>query len=580
MQGTYKILIIDDNEIDRKQIRRVLSKSNKFQYTISEIEIVDHHLNADLLSSMDCILIDYNMPKLNGVELINEVNTLLNGKTPAMVMMTGVGDELIAAESIKSGACDYLNKNHFDLATLEKAILNSIQQNILKNELKKKDHELKLMAIQDSLTHLPNRAAFQKTLTKMLSASERYHRKSALLFIDLDDFKNVNDGYGHITGDAVLQEVSKRINQCIRKSDLVARIGGDEFAVILDEIVEDYDAGIVAEKICHSLSKSFDIDGKVIKMSSSIGIFCFSSSHIDEVECIKRADIAMYRAKRDGRGNYQFYQKELHDQYLEHIELDALIKESLKQNEISLVYQPIIELTTRKIIGFEVLSRWYSQKLQKFIRPDEFISLAESNGFIHELGLWIIQTAYQQLISWRDEYQFNGFISINLSPVQLSNHQFIDNYQSLLNENQILSHVTHFEITESTLMSDTKLLIESLEYLNMRGIKIHIDDFGTGYSSLSRLKNLPVSVLKIDRSFVNEIGDEVNNGVIKAIISMADAFRLEVVAEGIETQKQLDFLIKHGCRIGQGYHFYKPLQPEVIDRELINNIKNNKHSKS
>ncbi|TNF65453.1 MAG: EAL domain-containing protein [Gammaproteobacteria bacterium] len=580
MQGTYKILIIDDNEIDRVNIKRLLSKSDKFQYDFSEIEVLDHHFNKDLFSTIDCVLIDYSMPKINGIELINEVNALLNIQAPAMVMMTGYGDESIAAESIKSGANDYLSKNDFDLVTLERAILSSIQQNALKKELQEKEQQLRVMALQDMLTQLPNRAAFQETLTKMLSASERYNRNSALLFIDLDDFKNINDGYGHITGDGVLLQVSTRINQCVRKSDFVSRIGGDEFAVILDEIVEDYDAGIVAEKICQSLSEPFDVDGKVVKIGATIGIFCFSSTHIDEIECIKRADIAMYRAKKNGRGNYQFYQKELHDQYLEHIELDALIKESLKQNEISLVYQPIIELVTGKIIGFEVLSRWYCQKLQKQVRPDEFIALAESNGFIHELGLWIIQTAYKQLLVWRDEYQFNGFISINLSPVQLSSHQFIDSYKSLLKENLALSHVTHFEITESTIMSDAKLLIDSLDYLNMRGIKIHIDDFGTGYSSLSRLKSLPVSVLKIDRSFVNEIGDEVNNGVIKAIISMADAFRLEVVAEGIETQEQLDFLIRHGCRIGQGYHFYKPLQPEVVDHDLINNIKNNKQSKS
>ncbi|MCF6764568.1 EAL domain-containing protein [Thiotrichales bacterium 19S3-7] len=575
-KNDFKILIIDTNKSDRALIKRTLSKSAKFNYQISELDLLDLHADANSLNSVDCILVNCDMPKVNGLALFNEIKLLFKDKVPAMVIMTGHGDEDLVIESIESGNYDYLNKSAIDLISIEKAILNSIQQNILKGELNKKEQQLKVMALHDTLTHLPNRTAFQENLTKMLSASERYHRKSALLFIDLDDFKNINDGYGHPVGDVVLQEVSARIHQCVRKSDLVARTGGDEFAVILDEIAQDYDAGVVADKICKMLSEPFYIDKKIIKIGASVGIFCFSSSHIDVVECIKRADIAMYRAKKEGRGAYQFYQKKLHDQYLEYIRLDSLIKDSLKYNEISLVYQPIIELVSGKILGFEVLCRWYSKKLKKHIRPDQFISLAESNGFIHELGLWIIQKAYQQILLWRDKLKFSGFLSINLSPVQLSSEQFIQNHQLLLKKHPILSSVTHFEITETSIMSNANKLVESLEYLKDCDIKIHIDDFGTGYSSLSRLKNMPISVLKIDRSFISEIGNEVNNEVVQAIISMADAFRLEVIAEGIETKEQLEFLKQLGCRIGQGYHFYKPLTPEVISKDLIRYFKNNK----
>lgn len=426
-------------------------------------------------------------------------------------------------------------------------------------KVQEQNNELKRLAHQDNLTQLANRLQFETTLTRTIAQCRRHDRRLALLFIDLDKFKAVNDSFGHQVGDIILQQASERITLVLRQEDFVARLGGDEFAVILQEFKSVHGTGIVAQKIIDTLAQPYTINGEQISLGCSIGISCFPGDGDNEHVLLKNADIAMYCAKKSGRNQFQYSTPELHDQHMRRLTVENALSHAIENNELSLVFQPIISLVTDTMVGMEVLTRWNSKELG-FVPPDYFFDVAEETGMIFPIGRWVLRKTCEQMVHWKALGLNHSLVAINLSPLQLEQKGFFENVLELFEEHGIAIDEVEFEVTEKAVMAGTDDSVDILLKLAQLGGHSSVDDFGTGYSSLERLKKLPISTLKIDRSFVSGIGDNKEDEVIvKTIISLANQLGLDTVAEGIETPEQRQFLIDHGCTRAQGYYFSKPL---------------------
>lgn len=436
---------------------------------------------------------------------------------------------------------------------------------------KKNEKRIRQIAHYDSLTGLSNRVLFMERINQSLSECKRHNKKMIIFFIDLDKFKEVNDSYGHDTGDEVLKESAKRFLSVTRKEDVVARFSGDEFAILyscektIGQIL--YEASIIAKKILTEISEPFYISNHEIFIGSSIGISIFPE-HGDNIENIlKKADIAMYEAKNRGRNNFQFYRDEFSIATNNRLEIENKLRNALQNNEFELFYQPQFLINNNQIWGAEVLIRWSQNQhgVKKLISPDIFIPIAEDTGMIVDIGQWILNSSCQQLRDWIDE----GFpirqISVNVSARQFMSSGFVNSVSQALKKSNIAPEFLELEITESMLVGDIKQIELQLKRLKNMGVKIALDDFGTGYSSLSYLKNFPIDVLKIDQSFIREMTSDSKDAKIAcAIIEMGHSLEQKVIAEGVENEEQLTFLIQRKCDIVQGYFFSMPLPKDKM----------------
>jgi diguanylate cyclase (GGDEF)-like protein/PAS domain S-box-containing protein len=426
--------------------------------------------------------------------------------------------------------------------------------------------KVKHMAYHDSLTSLPNRANIENYLETRLKTAQRQDTKIALLFIDLDRFKNINDTLGHDVGDELLIEVSKRISQALRKSDMLARFGGDEFVVILDGIDENFSATYVCEKILELFKKPIKADVHHLNITLSIGIALFPDDAQDTATLFKYADIAMYKAKNAGKNTYRFYKKELSVDADNRFEMEQALKTAMGNNEFYMMYQPQYRLSDKAIIGIEALVRWESETLG-FVGPDKFIPVCEDIGYILELGTYIFRQSCIDFLKFQEISKSLKTVSINISAVQLYQNEFIDNITNIVNEVGIKTSSIIIEITETHVMKNVIHSMSVLNKLQSLGFNISIDDFGTGHSSLNYLKKFPISELKIDKSFVDSLPDDKDDiSIVKAILALSKSMEYTNVAEGIENIKQEDFLLKNGCSIGQGYYFSKPLKKDDLEK--------------
>jgi diguanylate cyclase (GGDEF)-like protein/PAS domain S-box-containing protein len=428
------------------------------------------------------------------------------------------------------------------------------------------------MATHDALTGLPNRHLLQDRIEQALVHDARSQRQMAVLFIDLDNFKTINDSLGHDIGDLLLKAVAERLLICVRNEDTVARQGGDEFIVVLNTIAESLDAAKVAQKILDSLMQPYYIHKNELHIGGSIGIAVFPNDGANAETLLKNSDIAMYHAKENGRNNYQFFTDELNKSAHERHTLGLDLRYALERNELVLYYQPVMDMPDHQLHSVEALLRWRHPE-HKLIAPDKFINLAEETGLIIPIGEWVLKTVCTQIKAWQDQGYIAPKVAINLSARQFRDKELINNISRTLSETGVDAKYIALEITESMLIDNIERVVETLNRLNAMGIQISIDDFGTGYSSLSYLKRFPIHTLKIDRSFVRDIATDKNDRTIVAtIIAMAHSLEMDVIAEGIETEEQLNLLMAQKCNHYQGYYFSKPVPVSEIESTLMKPI--------
>ncbi|MCG8487753.1 MAG: EAL domain-containing protein [Chromatiales bacterium] len=430
---------------------------------------------------------------------------------------------------------------------------------------KEAQYQLQHMAYHDPLTDLPNRRFFNAKLNQSIRLAARRGSTLAVVFIDLDHFKRINDSMGHDVGDELLKQFAQRLQNTIRVSDSVARISGDEFILLLEEIKGQADASIAVTSIMNDLKAPFDLDGRRIRITFSVGISLYPDDGKDSMHLLRNADTAMYSAKENGRNGYQFYKREMTSAAFEYVILENELRVALERAEFELLYQPQINIESEQLIGLEALIRWQHPQ-QGTILPSRFISIAEQNGLIHEIGAWVLMTACTQGKAWLDKGIEIARIAVNVAGPQILHGDFLTIVHKALSATGMPKHHLTLEVTESFIMSRTEDGIGQLKALQELGIEIAIDDFGTGYSSLNHLKQLPIDKLKIDQSFVRDIPDDSNDMAIsEAVIALGNALNMRVIAEGVETSEQAMFLKEKGCQEAQGYFYGKPMTPAQIE---------------
>ncbi len=438
-------------------------------------------------------------------------------------------------------------------------------------ERKQAEEQLQHIAFYDSLTELPNRALFMDRLEHVLQRAKRNQDcLFAVLFLDLDDFKLINDSLGHLAGDRLLKEIARRLRNCLRPSDTLARLGGDEFTILLEELKNLEDAIKVAERIHNQLSLPFKLNSHEIFPNTSIGITLSTMGYDQPKEILRDADTAMYRAKTLGKGRYEVFDSYLHQSAVARLQLKNDLRRAIERQEFLIYYQPIRELATGRLTGFEALLRWQHPE-RGFVSPAEFIPVAEETGSIVPLGQWILSEACRQMKAWQEQLPTAESlkISVNLSGKQLTEAEFIEKINQILTQTGLDSRSLKLEITESTLMENVEVTTKMLRQLRARKINLSLDDFGTGYSSLSYLHRFPLNTLKIDRSFVSRMkANDENSEIIRAIVTLAHTLGMDVTAEGVETQEQLEQLKLLRCEQGQGYLFSRPLNQKAAEALL------------
>jgi diguanylate cyclase (GGDEF)-like protein len=506
----------------------------------------------------DIVLLDWLMPGMDGVDLCRRIRDHASDDSgyTYVIFLTALRETDRLVEAMHAGADDYLTKP-FELIALEMRLAVARRITSLYAERAHQADQLRHQALHDALTGLPNRALLQDRLSQALMAANREGGPTALLLLDLDRFKDVNDTLGHEAGDLLLNQMASRFRSLIRDSDTVARLGGDEFAILLPRATE---AGALraATSFLASLTQPFTLVGQSFYLSASIGIAMYPGHGDDATSLLRHADVAMYRAKRDGDG-YALYEAETDHHTTGRLSLIAELRQALESGGLHLAYQPKVDLSTGRADQIEALVRW-THRERGTIPPDEFIPLAEHTGLIRPLTEWVLNEAIRQASAWQEAGLAIG-VAVNLSVWNLQDKHLTEIIARMLEQWHLPASLMHLEITESALMADPARALETVSVLHTMGVRIAIDDFGTGYSSLAYLRRLPVDELKIDQSFVLALADIESESriIVRSVIDLGHNLSLKVVGEGVETQRMLDLLAAMGCDYAQGYHLSPPL---------------------
>ena len=556
------ILVVDDDRSTRLTIVNVLASSGlHVEQAVNGREAVDFFKK----NNPDLVIMDAVMPVMDGFAACREIKNAIGGIQTPVLMITALENDDSIEAAFKCGAADFIAK------PINLSVLKMRVQRFL--DASQSEQRVKQLAFIDGITDLPNRVAFIARLKQDIAHAKRNNNQLAILFVDIDHFKDVNDSLGHAAGDELLKKLAERVSECVRSEDTLARLGGDEFVVALGAISGPEGADTVASHILSALSSPFEISGREVFVGASIGIAIYPDDGKDRETLLKNADTAMYRAKATGRNNYQFYTLEMSTAISERIELEADLRKVLNNNELLLYYQPKVELLTGEMVGAEALVRWQHPS-RGFLSPTEFISVADDVGLLNEIGSWVMTAACTQFEKWRSIKDFADGIAVNISARQLMSSGFVDDVRRCLEKSHLPARYLELEITENTILENADETIEKLKQLRGMGIKIAIDDFGVGYSSFSYLKHLPVNVLKIDRGFVQDIPDDSSaNAIVNGMINLAHNLDLLVVAEGVETGAQYRFLKDHDCDVVQGYFVSEPIPAKEYFEKFIENDK-------
>ncbi len=626
-ENSNVILVVDDNSTNIKVLFTFLKESG-FKVLIASSGEVALQRTQEVFP--DLILLDIMMPEMDGFETCRRLKANPQTQDIPVIFITALSDIENKVYGLTMGAVDYITKPfhkeevlsrvrlHLKLNSLSRTLQDQNQQltreiqartaaetallqltqtleerviqrttelsEALQN-LKSREEQLFYAAYHDSLTDLPNRHWFMNYLVEVINQTsnssvlnfshpqEKCLNKThlyAVLFIDLDRFKVVNDSLGHLIGDKLLQQVSERLKGCLTQHGTLARLGGDEFIILLENLRFIEEAEMIAQYIIRQLKQPFEVDSYQVVTGASIGIAPSSMNYQDAMEILRDADIAMYQAKAAGKGCYVLLTPEMRAAAFTRLEIESELRLAIERNEFCLYYQPIISLITNHLVGFEALIRW-NHPIKGMINPCKFIEIAEEVGFIQRIDDWALQTACLQLKQWLEQFPSIPYLTmnVNLSAGQISHPNLVKRLQAICHQTSILPTCLKLEITESCFIKSSTEEISNLKKIQDQGIGLCIDDFGTGYSSLSRLHSFPISTLKIDRAFVSQMNSSpTGEGMIKTIINLAHHLEMNVVAEGIETREQLEKLKLLGCDLGQGFLFSRPLDAERMSHFL------------
>jgi len=509
---------------------------------------------------------------LNGYTLLRDVRG-----QPLAVLSTGVRRDALTLGRQRMITVIIAVTAGFGGIVLALLVLVSRSWGAIERQRRAHRRRLVRLANRDAITGLPNRAQLQARLPKLLAEAERTGSLLALLYVDLDHFKDVNDSLGHSSGDRLLATVAQRLRRCVARGDLVARMGADEFVVIATGLPAASAVDYIARRIQETLTAPLELDGLRLGMLASIGISLYPSDGANLEQLLKHADIALHQAKRRGRANHQFFTGEMQTRLADRLELEHALRHALTDEQLFLEYQPAFDLQTRAPVGFEALVRWNHPQLG-LVPPGRFVPIAEHDNLILELGAWVLRHVCRQLAEWQQQGLMLLPVSINVTPRQFEHGRLVELVAGLTREFGIDAHWLHFEITESAAMQNSAQHLGALQALRNLGCRILIDDFGTGYSSLSYLKHLPIDTLKIDRAFVRDMASDTNDAaIVSAIIGIANSLGLHVVAEGVETAEQLACLTQLGCRTAQGFYFSRPL-PAAEARVVLEKLGSRRRS--
>ncbi|HET6419046.1 MAG TPA: EAL domain-containing protein [Geobacteraceae bacterium] len=558
-KNSITLLYVEDNEAVRKLVALLISRRfPQFRLVLAE----NGREGLDLYTELrpDLILTDIQMPVMDGIEMARRIKALDKGAR--IILITAFGDVDSLVESINLGINYYVMKP-IKTEKLTGAIEQSLNDILMERQLRRQNEYILQIAYYDPLTGLPNRQLFKEILNQSLAHAQRHKRLLAVLFLDLDRFKVINDTLGHAVGDQLLQAVALRLKQCCRRDeDMVSRRGGDEFIVLLPDLDSVQEAVNVARKIIDSFALAFVIPGHELFIGTCIGISLFPNDGADGETLIKNADMAMYCAKEQGRNRFHLYNPSMDEQAAWRHDMENSLRTAQQRGEFFLNYQPEVNVRTGRIFSAEALLRWQHPELGLLL-PKQFIRLAEETGLVITLGEWVLRTACAQNKAWQAARYPHQRVAVNLSPRQVQSDNLVEMVESVLRETRLAPRWLELEVTEEMLLQDMERVIRTLRRLSDLGVHISIDDFGTGYSSLSYIKKLPIHTLKIDQSFVSDITVNPDDSAIaRAIITMARSLRLNVIAEGVEDEEQLRFLYNLNCSKMQGHYFSLPIPPE------------------
>ncbi|MRR07309.1 MAG: GGDEF domain-containing response regulator [Deltaproteobacteria bacterium] len=558
-KSAVTVLYVEDNQAIQKLVARMITRRfPQLKLVLAENGQVG--LDYFLTMHPDIIITDIQMPVMDGIQMSRKIKAIDKGAK--IIAITAFGDVDSLVESINLGINHYVLKpikNEKLIAAIEE-LLKEIQ---MARQLRLQNEYILQMAYYDSLTGLPNRQLFKEILHQSLAHAQRHKRLLAVLFLDLDRFKVINDTLGHAVGDQLLKAVAHRLKQCCRRDEeMVSRRGGDEFIILLPDLASAQEAVNVARKIIDAFALAFVIPDHDLFINTCIGISLFPNDGVDEETLIKNADMAMYCAKEQGRNRYHLYNPSMDTHAAWRHDMENSLRMAQQRGEFFLNYQSEVNVKTGRIFSVEALLRWQHPELG-LVLPNQFIHLAEETGLILTLGEWALRSACAQNKAWQGARYPNQRVAVNLSPRQVQSDNLADMVENVLRETKLAPRWLELEVTEDMLLHDLETVIRTLRRLSNLGVHISIDDFGTGYSSLSYLQKLPIHTLKIDQSFVSDITVNPDDSAIaKAIITMAKSLRLNVIAEGVEAEKQMRFLYTLGCWKMQGYFFSTPVSAE------------------
>ncbi len=564
-ESGIRLLLVDDDATQAQRIAGILERCDRPRFEISQVARIEDAFGLVRGGSCQLLLIGLDAAEGGAIARLAQLKAAAGG-APVVVMMDGDGSE--AGRLQRVGVAEQLPRRESSPPLLLGTLRHAIERHRMLKDLtlaRKREH---YVATHDELTDLPNRAAFLDQLQRSVAYASRNGTQLALLMLDLDRFKTINDSLGHPVGDELLKIIADRLCRTLRRSDMLARPGGDEFIILLQNVRRDHDPARVAEKILRLISQPCVLAGREYRVTASIGISMFPSDGVDADMLVRAADMALYHAKDRGRGLFSYYAEEMNAVVARALEVDNGLREAVETESFTLLYQPQVHVGFRTLVGAEGLLRW-CHPAEGLVAPADFITMAEETGIITKIGSWVLHTACAEAASWQQRSEHRFRLAVNVSARQLSEEGFIDLVTRTLEETGFAPDRLELEITESSALERSHATAKMIRRVRDLGVHVFLDDLGTGYSSLNALRQLPVDGLKIDRTFVADITTDPTVATITSgLIAIANSLGLEVTAEGVETREQMEFLHSRGCHRMQGYLFSKPLGADEFSHQL------------